>query len=231
MTAEEFAAELRALVGALSVADLLIDEQPPVFVRLGGRDVRVRWNSGGTSDTPIRSELPDSVATYLTMVRERQFSCLTRSGAAFQLSADFSGTKLVAYRYLYNPCPVRIDLGSLDEMLGEFAFSDIIESEIEHRPAIPGSQTLQVSPLRFEYDPSSVGENHAAAHLHINLPNAHIPMLRTLSVRRFMLFVSEHFEPELRAALPAVRASDRALETSTLPLPEQSQPHLAWATT
>src|SRR5262249_18184366 len=91
------------------------------------------------------------------------------------------------HRLVYYPCPLIMqpeedDLGILDLI-------DLLnDRELVVR-------LRQETPLRFEFDPDSATENHAASHLHLSRDSCRVPVYAPLSLGRFIQFVFRHFYP------------------------------------
>jgi hypothetical protein len=207
---------LRILAEELVERGFLLETRAPVTRRIG-REIEI--SVGNT--LPLEGDIiceENSTTHYLECVRQDRLSWLLFDGSIVQVSYRLRGEVVTFHRYCYIPAPFNIDLRTnLGPDLSEW---------IEGVSSADPFNTARRSSLRFEFDPATQRDRHAAAHLHLNSPQCRIPMRGPLSVREFMSFLVRFLYPN--AFAPGLIGEATFEYDSTITDLEERSFHLNW---
>lgn len=187
------------------------------------RHTRVTWHA--LSQTPFFiEESPATPEQYLRWVTSGHYSAAIPDGSLLQLTYDVRDGEVVGHRLAYVPCPVIVD----EELLREGEpIADVVRLYLDEAS---GSAVALRSPIRFDFDPASVGEGHPAAHLTLNDQHCRIACVAPMHPYRFIDFVYRHFYPAMwTAQRPWFRAAaGRMLGERVLTDEDRGFPHVMW---
>jgi hypothetical protein len=170
----------------LTLANFLYDRNESVIERVAKGRRRITWATSGT-----RPELSDAASSnigeYLTFVRGRHYQFMLRDGSLIQISYDLSANDDVFQsRLVWYPCPVSFDPEEL-----EFASIDEL---VETAPLdVLGCR----APLRFDYAPNQIADNHSCTHLHLGMEDLRLPVQRPFEPSRFIRLIMRTAYPQL----------------------------------
>ena len=176
---------LQALAEDLVESGFLLETRAPVK-RRSGRDISIEVGDTSAPDGDF-GYVESSTNHYLETLRQDRFSWLLFDGSFVQVAYRMRAKAITFHRYCYIPAPFDIDLRS--------RFGTELWESIEGAASADPLNTPHRTSLRFEYDPAAQTEQHAAAHLHLNLPDCRIPMRGPVSVREFISFLTRFLYP------------------------------------
>lgn len=149
-----------------------------------------------------------SLSEYQEFLTGRHYSALLIDGALLQFSFDYKEDEMVGHRYCYYPCPLVLPDQSYasdidawfdlldNELLAEIDAHASVNAEAGETIELSTNARLRLrSPIRVDYAPDAAKPGEPACHLHINDGDVRVPVYAALSIREFMLFISEHFYP------------------------------------
>jgi len=206
-----------------NVLDFLAKQEIAVYCNypmISGR--RVSWGQYETGH--LSSSKWATVDQYLDVIRSGQYSAILYDGSLLQLSCDVEDGWITWHRLGYFPCPFRIEPG---ELILSHAFDEVIESHVND----PGSPVLLRSPIRIDFDTTSVWEGHPAAHLTLNSNDCRIGCVAPMDVFSFVDFIFRQFYPAVHARFHDwfIAGSLRRVGERTLGDGDSELPHLCWA--
>jgi hypothetical protein len=169
-------------------AGLLEDWNPSVVEKTFDRGVRrVTWATNG-----VRPELVDvslsNVREYLLFLEGRHYQFKLVDGSLIQVSYDVRerSSEVVQSRLVWYPCPVSF----APEEVFEFQLSELILSS-------PTELINLQAPLRIDYAPNQVADNHSTTHMHLGREEFRLPVQRPMEPCRFLRLI-------IRSAFPHV---------------------------
>lgn len=166
---------------------LVADSRQHSAYRRAGGVTEITWGDDGYV---LKDDQFASLLEYINLVENRQYSMLLPEGDMFQFSFSVSRDVLVKHRLCWYPCPIKL---SPDEVEN----SSVVEAILERmgRGDIEGFYAK--SPVRFDYDPLSVAEDHPEVHLHLISEDCRIPVKSPLCLKKFIQFIMENFYRDL----------------------------------
>ena len=218
MTRNHTRNEIQNLLDLLLEFEIAIDINTVRILNLPSGRFRVTWASGQYLLSPHESEF-GTIQEYVDWASQRQFSALLFDGAMLQISYDFVGNDVIGHRLLYYPCPLDVahdwlKTEPLDEVMDAYRGE---ESYYRLR-----------SPVRFDYDPDSVGELHPASHVTLNFSHCRTPVIAPLSLGHFIKFVFRSFYPPLWATLDFLREWPQPKQAITIRPAEETGLHFSY---
>lgn len=183
-------AALEVMKKRLLEADLLDDWNPSVVEKTYDRGVRrVTWATNG-----VRPELVDlslsNVREYLEFLNGRHYQFKLTDGSLIQVSYDIheSSSEVRQSRLVWYPCPVSFRR----EEIQEFPLSELILSS-------PTELLNLQAPMRIDYAPSQVADNHSTTHMHLGREEFRLPVQRPLEPNRFLRLIIRTIYPSIWA--------------------------------
>lgn len=169
-------------------AGLLDDWNPSVVEGTYDRGVRrITWATNG-----IRPELVDvtlsNVREYLLFLEGRHYQFKLVDGSLIQVSFDVHepSSEVRQSRLVWYPCPVSF---APEEIL-EFPLSELILTS-------PTELINLQAPLRIDYAPNQMADNHSTTHMHLGREEFRLPVQRPMEPCRFLRLI-------IRTAFPGV---------------------------
>jgi len=149
-----------------------------------------RWFLSWASEHPWQASIINSdfatISEYRALLENRAFSAILYDGSALQISYIFEGNTVTKHRLCYYPCPLLIAPDEVQaESLLDF-ISNLSAEEVDRRLRLR-------SPIRFDFDPDSVADDHPSSHMHISFEECRIAVAGPLSAGRFFEFVLRNF--------------------------------------
>ena len=146
---------------------------------------------GGHGATGHRRDSVTTVDDYLDAAEGRSYSLVMIDGGLIQISMDFKGSDLVGYRYVFLPCPVRLERSYLSEAIGQgSSIAEGIGRFIEGHDQAP---FVIRAPFRFEYSKNGGPTGHPRSHVHLGTSDGRIAVSHRLTVGRFLKFIFRNF--------------------------------------
>lgn len=190
-------ASINLIQNCLNEANLLRDWNPTAIeytniVAEGGKKKkvsRVTWSVNVIK--PDILEYPDStLEEYIKLVENRNYNFLLVDGSVLQFTYDIDRhDNVLGCRLVWYPCPVKLDPGDLDD----FTIEEIISGS-------PPAAINCRAPIRVDFSPAQIANNHSCTHLHLGMENFRLPVHRALEPCRFVRLI-------IRSAYPSVWAS------------------------
>lgn len=181
-------AALEEMKKRLLEANLLEDWNPSVVEKTYDRGVRrVTWATSG-----VRPELIDvslsNVREYLQFHDGRHYQFKLIDGSLIQITYDVheSSSEVRQSRLVWYPCPVLFR----PEEVQEFSLSELILTS-------PNEILNLQAPMRIDYAPTQVADNHSTTHLHLGREEFRLPVQRPLEPNRFLRLI-------IRTAYPTI---------------------------
>lgn len=204
----------------LAAAGLLYDHNDSVMERTAKGRRRITWATSGTRPE-LSSAVESNIGEYLAFLRGRHYQFRLTDGALIQISYDLTPRDDVYQsRLVWYPCPVsfapeELEIAPLDEIV-ETAPTDLIGCR---------------APLRFDYSPDQIAENHSCTHLHLGMENLRFPVQRPLEPNRFMRLIIRTAYPEFWGATTLFREVEDWGAQDRLDAEDRTHGAVTWNTT
>jgi hypothetical protein len=220
MTSDSIRHEIENLTSSLIRQGITIDTTPAI-VQKSKNLSEVTWAGYKLPEVYIPFA---TIAEYRWLIQERQYNHLLFDGSLLQIAYTFRRNSLVKHRLCFYPCPLYFKPEELNLYQEEgYGLLDIVDDfDFE---TFQSRLRLQ-SPLRFDFDPSSISPEHPASHLHLSRDDCRIPVFAPLSVGHFIQFVLRHFYLEQWQSNELLHNWPREKLKATLTECEKKQLHL-----
>lgn len=128
-----------------------------------------------------------TVASYLNLLKEKQFSVLLSDGGIVQYTYSTDSTRITFHRLVFFPCPILFEKEEVEQL----SIADLIENMSDAELV---ARTQLSAPMRFDFSPQHAAEDHSASHLHLRA-DSRIPVSGPVSPSQFTRFVMRYFYP------------------------------------
>ena len=183
-----FAKELTNVILELVGSGLARDYNVHDCRRLPSGRSLVSWVTRHEATTRPRAEYA-SVDEYLGLLGSQQYSCILRDGSMLQIEYELERRNISWHRLCFYPNPFDVVWEEDDDR----TIGEVIEDlTSEDGRDIPRLRT----PVRFDYQPSDVGDLHSPCHMHIVRECCRVPVRSAVPPRVFFAFVFRSFYPE-----------------------------------
>lgn len=165
-----------------------------------------------------------STIHYLACLRQAKYSCILFDGSLVQLKYSTCEGRITNHRYLYFPCPAKLDLRSTaDETIYDIVDDACLAGALD-APRL-GFMRFDFEPPKREQDRRPPGE-HPDAHIHIGIGSCRIPLVSPISVDEFFSFLLKFYYAEFWDH--EVHGQSRFREPRTILPLEQGFFHFGW---
>lgn len=138
----------------------------------------------------LKKESFSSIAEYISLLENDQYSMLLSDGSLFQFSFNLKRNKIVKHRLCWYPAPVEISvIENGPDSISEAILDNMKNGEFE--------KLLSRGPIRFDYDEEASEELHPETHMHICVESCRIPVRTPLCINKFIKFIVENFYPQI----------------------------------
>ncbi len=214
MKPEDIFTSLQSLIADLIGAGICIDQNFPVFERLGRAN---EIHFGKTVDLSITLKNIPYDEAYQVLRRNRAFSLCLIDGAIIQVLYKFLDGKITRHKLAFFPSPDLLEyqnnseIYELDELYGDVVDRNIV-----------------TVPLRFDFDPSAgVDYEHPVSHLTIGqYKNCRIPVSAAVSPFIFLNFLLRSFYNTPFRKFCSEITGDAAAFEETITVRERQHMHL-----
>lgn len=181
MTPQEAANEINAFAGHLAEHKLALEYNKTV-VRRDGSDTMVTWSTASSGQDALF--VAPTLAEYVRLVSERQFSVLLSDGSFLQISLTFGrGNKLAKHRYLLFPSPLTISAEDVAQMSVVDIVQCVPDAELRETLLLEG-------PVRFDYDERAAKPGHPVSHFTTARTDVRIPVFAPLCLGHLVRFLA-----------------------------------------
>lgn len=217
--------DLAAFLGSLAETGFVNEFRQVVPVRkVASVTVEVGDTSKVSSEETGEEILEGSTMHYLACLQQGKYSCILFDGSLIQISYTRNQGALTAHRYLYFPCPAKIDLRSLADETIQDIVDDACLAGALNAPR-RGFLRFDYDPPRREQDRLPPGE-HPDAHIHLGTADCRVPLLSPITVNEFFAFLLRFYYAEFWRA--DVHGNLRFREPQTIEQVEKDFFHLGW---
>jgi hypothetical protein len=183
-------AEIRAAINSvkknLHDSSLLYDWNNSTLVRISNRRNRITWATSGVR--PEISSFPISnVGEYLLFLEGRHYQFLLIDGSLIQMSYDFNRAgEIKNSRLVWYPCPV------------QFTPEELEYESIKELVVTAPTETIACrSPIRLDFSPDQISQNHSSTHIHLGMEEFRLPVHRAMEPSRFIRFIIRTVYPNI----------------------------------
>lgn len=219
ITADCLKVAINELTLFLQENGLALDRNQSDCFRLEDRKKRVTWKSSGIS-TPLTDHSFATVAEYIALVNNRQFSVMLFDGSLLQISYTIRGNdEVVEHRLCWYPCPIffqpqDLELATIDEFV----------------LTTPNNKFNCRGPIRFDFSPHQTSKGHPSSHIHFFDDECRVPVRGPLDLRTFIIFVMDNFYSKVWNGIQSKINLSNWDASLTLTVDESAMPHIYWKT-
>ena len=146
---------------------------------------------GGHGAAGHRRGSVTTVDDYLEAMQSLSYSLVMIDGGLVQISMDFKGSDVVGYRFVFLPCPVRLNRSYVSAVIGQGgSIAESIGGFIEDNDKVP---FVIRAPFRFEYSKNDDSKRHPRSHVHVGTSDGRIAVSHRVTVGRFLKFIFSNF--------------------------------------
>lgn len=173
----------------LTAVGLLYDKNKSVIEKARHGIKRVTWAVEGTRPDFLTIS-NSNIGEYVDLVKGRHYQFLLLDGSFIQFSYEVDcKNNITSSRLVWYPCPVELvpmdlEYATIDEI--------VLTSPIE--------RVLCKPPLRLDFAPHQIQENHSSTHLHLGMENFRLPVHRAMEPSRFLRLIIRTIYPDIWAS-------------------------------
>jgi len=191
----------------LNAVGLLYDKNKSVIEKSRNGKQRITWAVEGTRPDFLTNS-NSNIGEYVELLKGRNYQFLLIDGSFIQFSYEVdSRNNITSSRLVWYPCPVEfvqaeLEYATIDEL--------VLTSPLE--------KVLCKPPLRLDFAPHQIKENHSSTHLHLGMENFRLPVCRAMEPARFIRLIIRTIYPDIWGSTTNFRnvadwsASDRLSE-------------------
>lgn len=184
ITPEKVKKNINGLIFLWQKSGFLYDSRNHNLFFKPARITEVTW---GDDAFVLKGTEFSTISEYCALIENRQYSMLLSDGSFFQISYSFQRGEIVKHRLCWYPAPIKIWPLELNDAT---SISNLI---LEKMAALDFDEFKCRSPIRFDFAPDQVAEDHAEVHMHISEENCRIPVRTPLSLKEFVCFIINNF--------------------------------------
>lgn len=183
ITPDKLASEINDFLFRWQEAGIISDSRYHKCFNKSGENTEVTWGNDGYI---LKDNNFASLAEYISLVENRQYSALLSGGDLLQISFTTNRDSVVKHRLCWYPCPVNISRDAIEN-------SSVVDAILEVMSNADLDGFHSKSPIRFDFDPNGATEEHPEVHLHMISEDCRIAVKGPLCLKRFTDFVIKHF--------------------------------------
>lgn len=147
---------------------------------------RITWAVAGTRPD-VLSESNSNILEYLTFLEGRHFQFQLMDGSLIQLSYEIDSRSFIkSSRLVWYPCPVEF----MPEELEFATLEELVRTA-------PTEKICCRAPLRIDFSPDQMGDNHSCTHLHLGMEEFRLPVHRAIEPTRFVRLIIRTIYPHI----------------------------------
>lgn len=170
----------------LSFVGLLYDKNQSVIEKSRSGKKRITWAVEGTRPD-LLTDSNANIREYVELLKGRHYQFLLIDGSFIQFSYEVdSRNNIISSRLVWYPCPVEF-------VLEELEYATIDEIVL----TTPLEKVLCKPPLRLDFAPHQIKENHSSTHLHLGMESFRLPVYRAMEPSRFLRLIIRTIYPDI----------------------------------